>query len=91
MELLDLNTAVNQVCDICRSQIQEKGIELSFALDARIAPVDADASRLQQVLWNVLKNAAKFTPEGGSIHVCTGREVSRVLVQIQDSNRATLA
>ena len=85
MEVLDLNTAVNQVCDICRSQIQEKGIELSFALDARIAPVDADASRLQQVLWNVLKNAAKFTPEGGSIHVCTGREVSRVLVQIQDS------
>ena len=66
MEVLDLNTAVNQVCDICRSQIQEKGIELSFALDARIAPVDADASRLQQVLWNVLKNAAKFTPEGGS-------------------------
>ncbi len=85
MEVLDLNTAVNQVCDICRSQIQEKGIELSFALDARIAPVDADASRLQQVLWNVLKNAAKFTPEGGSIHVCTGREDSRVLVQIQDS------
>ena len=85
MEVLDLNTAVNQVCDICRSQIQEKGIELSFALDARIAPVDADASRLQQVLWNVLKNAAKFTPEGGRIHVCTGREVSRVLVQIQDS------
>ena len=85
MEVLDLNTAVNQVCDICRSQIQEKGIELSFALDARIAPVDADASRMQQVLWNVLKNAAKFTPEGGRIHVCTGREDSRVLVQIQDS------
>ncbi len=85
MELLDLNTAVNQVCDICRSQIQEKGIELSFDLDTSIAPVNADASRLQQVLWNVLKNAAKFTPEGGSIHVCTVQEASRVQVQIQDS------
>jgi PAS domain S-box-containing protein len=85
MELLDLNTAVNQVCDICRSQIQEKGIELSFDLDTSIAPVNADASRLQQVLWNVLKNAAKFTPEGGSIHVCTARRDEWVQVQVQDS------
>jgi PAS domain S-box-containing protein len=85
MELLDLNTAVNQVCDICRSQIQEKGIQLSFDLDTSIAPVNADASRLQQVLWNVLKNAAKFTPEGGSIHVCTMHQDSRVQVQVQDS------
>jgi PAS domain S-box-containing protein len=85
MESLDLNTAVNQVCDICRSQIQEKGIELSLDLDTRIGPVNADASRFQQVLWNVLKNAAKFTPEGGSIHVCTVQEASRVRVQIQDS------
>ena len=85
VEVLDLNTAVNQVCDICRSQIQEKGIELSFDLNTSIAPVNADASRLQQVLWNVLKNAAKFTPEGGSIHVCTERDDSRVQVQIQDS------
>jgi PAS domain S-box-containing protein len=85
MELLDLNTAVNQVCDICRSQIQEKGIELSFDLDTGIGAVDVDASRFQQVLWNVLKNAAKFTPEGGSIHVCTAREDGRVQVQIRDS------
>jgi PAS domain S-box-containing protein len=85
MELLDLNTAVNQVCDICRSQIQEKGIKLSFDLDTSIGPVNADASRLQQVLWNVVKNAAKFTPEGGRIHVCTARRDGRVQVLIQDS------
>ena len=85
MEIVDLNTSVNQVCDICRSQIQEKGIELSFDLDATIGSVNADTSRLQQVLWNVLKNAAKFTPEGGTIHVCTRREDARVQVQIRDS------
>jgi PAS domain S-box-containing protein len=85
MALVDLNTAVNQVCDICRSQIQEKGIELSFDLDTRIGPVNADTSRLQQVLWNVLKNAAKFTPEGGTIHVCTRPVDGRMQVQIRDS------
>ncbi len=85
VQVVDLNASVYQVCDICRSQIQEKGIELSFDLDTSIGLVNADASRLQQVLWNVLKNAAKFTPEGGKIHVCTARADGRVRVQIQDS------
>jgi PAS domain S-box-containing protein len=85
MQGVDLNASVYQVCDICRAQIQEKGIELSFDLDTSIGLVNADASRLQQVLWNVLKNAAKFTPEGGKIHVCTARADGRVRVQIQDS------
>ncbi len=86
LESLDLNAAVDQVCDICRSQIQEKGIRLSINLDPAIAPVAADASRLQQVLWNVLKNAAKFTPEGGTIDVSTSRgDEGRMRMQVRDS------
>jgi PAS domain S-box-containing protein len=86
LESVDLNAALNQVCEICRSQIHEKGIQLFIELDPAIEPVTADSSRLQQVLWNVLKNAAKFTPEGGTIHVTTSRaNNSRMQVQVRDS------
>jgi signal transduction histidine kinase len=83
---VDLNAAVRQVCDICRSQIQEKGIRLRTDLDATIERVAADSSRLQQVLWNVLSNAAKFTPEGGSICVRTSMAgEGRTLVEVRDT------
>ena len=68
---VDLNEKVKHVAQICREQILEKAIRLHLSLDARLGSLDADPSRLQQVLWNVLKNAAKFTPEGGDIHVTT--------------------
>ena len=86
LESLDLNAAVEQVCDICHSQIQEKGIQLFVVLDATVEMVTADSSRLQQVLWNVLKNAAKFTPQGGTIRVTTSRVgAGRMQVQVEDS------
>ncbi|HEY5812368.1 MAG TPA: PAS domain S-box protein, partial [Terrimicrobiaceae bacterium] len=92
LQSVDLNTSIRQVCDICRSQIQEKGIRLYTDLDATTEPISADSSRLQQVLWNVLKNAAKFTPDGGTIQVKTSQlRGSRVRVQICDSGAGIAA
>ena len=68
---VDLNEKIKYVAQICREQILEKAIRLHLSLDPRLGSLTGDPSRMQQVLWNVLKNAAKFTPQGGDIYVTT--------------------
>jgi PAS domain S-box-containing protein len=68
---VDLNEKVRHVAQMCREQILEKAIRLNLSLDPKVGSLAGDPSRLQQVLWNVLKNAAKFTGERGEIHVTT--------------------
>jgi PAS domain S-box-containing protein len=85
-QVVDLNDAVRHVCSICRDQILEKSIKFHCELDANAGEVTADPARLQQVLWNVLKNAAKFTPEGGQIELTTRRSAGdRVSVRVRDT------
>jgi PAS domain S-box-containing protein len=86
MEALELNTLVRHVCSICRPQMQEKEVQLHMDFDPEAGRVMADPARLQQILWNILRNAAKFTPDGGEIVVATRRSSpERVVVQITDS------
>ena len=85
LQTVDLHEAVRQVCGICRPQIQEKGILLNCELGDAQALVSADPARLQQVLWNVIKNAAKFTPHGGEIRVSTRVDGARHVVEVRDT------
>lgn len=85
LQSMDFNEATQHVCDICRPQISEKHIRLECDLDPEAGNVAADPARLRQVLWNVLKNAAKFTPEDGEIQVTTKALGDRVEVRVQDS------
>ncbi len=69
LDSLDLNTAVRDACAICGPGLGERGIQLELTLNDRAGAVLADCARLHQVLWNVLKNAIKFTPPQGTIRV----------------------
>lgn len=68
---VDLNSAVHQACSICRSQENNEDVVFELQLDDSVGMVGADPSRLHQVLWNVLKNAIKFTPQRGAITIST--------------------
>lgn len=70
-EAIEWNQAVRDACHTCRGQILEKGIRLHLNLCDQPVAVNADPGRLQQIFWNLLRNAAKFTPEGGEIFVTT--------------------
>jgi signal transduction histidine kinase/ActR/RegA family two-component response regulator len=68
---LDINTEVRHAVEMCLPYIREKGVKLTLDLMEPPASVLADPTRFQQVLWNLLKNAVKFSA-GGEIFVSTG-------------------
>jgi signal transduction histidine kinase/ActR/RegA family two-component response regulator len=70
-QLIDAHELVDRVIEICWDNLQSAGLQLRTNLSARRHHLDADPVRLQQVLWNLLKNAIKFTPAGGTVTIRT--------------------
>ena len=70
LEMADINELIESVTGMFQSDINAKSINLSVSLNASPGiHVRVDPGRVQQVFWNVLKNATKFTPQGGSIRI----------------------
>ena len=85
-ELLDVHYILVDALTTIQSDQQEKNIQMEVKLDASQSVVDGDAVRLQQVFWNVLKNAVKFTPGAGNIAVTTlNRNVDWLVIKIADT------
>jgi PAS domain S-box-containing protein len=86
IENIDLNEAVMHTCTICRPQLLERKQRLELELGNDIGAIPADPARLQQILWNVLKNAVKFTAPEGRIVLSTARlDAERCEVRVRDS------
>ncbi len=83
---VDAHELLQNVVSICRDDASFRRLDLSVQLNASMHHVQADPARLQQVFWNLLKNAIKFTPEGGEIIVRTMNEGDdRILVEVADT------
>src|SRR3954470_3940845 len=81
----DAHQVVRDAIDICRPDLEDKQIELSVDFAAARHHVRAEGPRLQQVFWNLLKNAIKFTPQGGRIAVSTRNTGEHLLVEVRDT------
>ena len=85
LEPIALAGPLGAAIETVRPMAEQKHVTLTVRHDASQDALVADAERLQQVIWNVLSNAIKFTPSGGSIVVTTAPTDDSIEISIQDS------
>lgn len=82
---VDLVSVVDAALDAVRPAMEAKEIRIETIIDASLRMISGDPDRLQQVIWNVLSNAAKFTPKGGSVEISVSQTTTHVVIQVKDS------
>jgi signal transduction histidine kinase/CheY-like chemotaxis protein len=76
---------IRAALETVRPAAEAKGVTVTSNVDAEAGPVGGDPARLQQVLWNLLTNAIKFTPKGGTVAVHVRGVDGQVEVAVEDS------
>jgi len=84
-ETVDVHEVIDSVLELFRSEIQVKQQDVHVDKAAQHHYVLGDRARLQQMLWNLIRNAAKFTPDGGHIYVRTRDERMHVQISVEDT------
>src|SRR5947207_2020219 len=76
---VDAHLAISNVVEICRAEAESKKLDVHLNLRANAHHVAADAAKFQQIVWNLLKNAVKFTPDSGEIAISSSNPSPDVL------------
>jgi signal transduction histidine kinase len=83
---VDAHPAISNVVEICRADAESKRLHVHLSLRANMHHVAADAAKFQQIIWNLLKNAIKFTPGDGEIAISSSNLSPDVLtISVRDT------
>lgn len=84
---LDVAMIVASAVDAVRPAAANKGLQLCIDVDVTAARVKGDAARLEQVVWNLLANSVKFTPEGGRVSIRVRRNDGHAEIVVTDTGQ----
>jgi signal transduction histidine kinase len=82
---LHIRRVLEEAIEHVREEIHQKQISLKMNLGASQHIIYADAVRMQQIFWNLLKNAVKFTPDGGQITIEADVKENKIAIKITDT------
>ncbi|HEV8483029.1 MAG TPA: response regulator [Blastocatellia bacterium] len=84
---VDLTAVIEDAVEVLHPAAQAKGIPIQMTLDGGREVITGDPDRLQQIVWNILSNAIKFTPHGGTVEVRLQRADPHVRVTVSDNGK----
>jgi signal transduction histidine kinase len=90
IETVDLAKTIETALEAITPTASQKNIELQTSI-AQSDSVSGDAARLEQVLWNLLQNAVKFTPEGGAVKISLQQSNASAEISVSDTGRGISA
>jgi PAS domain S-box-containing protein len=85
IEKVDLVSVVREVVETVQQAANEKGVHLHGIYEEASFPIAGDPARLQQIVWNLLWNSIKFTPEGGSVAIAVRRSGGSAEIRVSDT------
>jgi len=85
VQRVELSEIINAAMEGVKPTAETKGVRLEKVIDRLVGSISGDPARLQQVLWNLLTNAIKFTPKGGKVRVFAEVMQSHVEISVADT------
>jgi signal transduction histidine kinase len=87
LEDIELNNLIEKICENFALRIRQNNINLRKTFDMELPMVKIDPSKFEQVIFNLLDNAIKYSPNGGTIELRTWPETGRIAFSIKDNGQ----
>jgi PAS domain S-box-containing protein len=87
MHACDVAKIIAHAVEVVHPAADAKQIRIQTEIDPQLGRISCDATRVQQVVWNLLSNSVKFTPKGGSITLAAARQRSRMRISVTDTGQ----